>query len=243
MRGVKRSLLAGLIAGMAVMLLSSCPNPIPVELATQITDTQGPVIVITEPADRSEYSTVVRVSGKVTDGGDGDGPTATQVAECTYSVPGTTVEGSFEIDGEGAFNFLFATRDADGTTFVAGPATIEITARDWNGNQSTTSVQIVPPAAGDVPGFTVTPANHEVTIAWSDVPGAESYSIHNPRYGQIREDVTSPYVWDGLINGELYSFQLQAVLPEGTGVDAWSNTQDVIPLSERTLAPSVTETG
>jgi hypothetical protein len=50
------------------VFLTSCPNPLPPELVTQINDTDGPVITIAEPADRSEYSTVVRVSGTVTDG-------------------------------------------------------------------------------------------------------------------------------------------------------------------------------
>ncbi len=126
---------------------------------------------------------------------------------------------------------------------IYGPATIEVTGDDWNGNRTVATVSIVRAATGDVSGFTVAPANKQVTIEWDTVLYAQSYSIHNPRYGQIREDVTSPYVWDGLLNGELYSFQLQAVLPGGMGVDAWSNTQDVIPLSERTLAPFVTETG
>ena len=71
---------------------------------------------------------------------------------------------------------------------------------------------------------------------------AESYTIHNPRYGEIRDDVTSPYSWDGLTNGELYSFQLQAVLPEGAGEDAWSTMEDVIPICARTLTPSVVAT-
>ena len=238
-----RTLVAALFTVAVASMLTSCPNPIPVELATQITDTDGPVITITGPSYGSAYSTVVQVRGTVTDGGDGDGATGAQVAECTYSVLGTIVEGSFEIDGEGTFNFLFPTRDVDGTTLVAGPATIEITARDWNGNQSTKSVQIVPVAAGDVPGFTVTPANGAVTIAWGDVPGAESYDLFETKYGKTRTNVTSPYPWEGLENGDIYRFQVKAEVPDEIGDDAYSSTIEKMPLSTRSLAPWVREVG
>ena len=223
------------------LLLTSCPNPITVELATQINDTTGPVITITEPADRSEYSTVVRVTGTVTNSA--DATTAAQIVACSYSVPGTSVSGSFEINEVGTFSFLFATRDADGTTLVAGPAIIQITARDWNGNESTASVQIVPVAAGDVPGFTVTPASGEVTIAWSDVPGAESYDLFEFNYGESRTDVAGPYTWTGLENGAVYAFQLTARMADGSGDDAVSAAIETMPLSPRTLAPWIREVG
>jgi hypothetical protein len=222
------------------LLLTSCPNPIPSELAGQINDTDGPVISITEPTDRSEYSTVVRVSGTVTD--DADTATATRIAACSFAVAGTSVGSGFEIDDAGAFSFLFATTDVEGTALFEGVARLEVAARDWSGNETIESVEIVPATTGAVPGFSVTPGNREVTLEWDEVPGAESYSLHSLRYhDETREDVPYPYVWDNLVNGQLYDFQLRAVMPEGIGVDAWSDTQEAIPLSERTLAPWVIE--
>ncbi|MCK4514149.1 MAG: hypothetical protein KAU31_02765, partial [Spirochaetaceae bacterium] len=75
------------------------------------------------------------------------------------------------------------------------------------------------------------------TLVWDDVALAESYSVHNLRYGEVQNDVTSPFDWTGLTNGELYSFQIKATSSEGN--DNWSEIQDVIPLSFLTLAPSV----
>lgn len=145
----------------AALFLISCPNPLPPELVIQINDTDGPVITITEPSDRSEYSTVVWVAGTVSDGGSGNGSgvNTAQIAECSYSIPGTTIGGEFAVDEEGSFSFLFAIREADGTRLVSGPATLEVCAGDWSGNESTASVQLIPAETGDVPGFAVTPGN------------------------------------------------------------------------------------
>ena len=112
----------------AVILFTGCPTPVPSDLAGQINDVDGPVITITEPVDRSQYSTVVRVSGTVSDAEEGD--SVAQVAACACAVPGTSAEGSFSIEADGTFTFLFATRDADGTTLVDGPATTDLTARE-----------------------------------------------------------------------------------------------------------------
>lgn len=234
------TLVAALLAVAFALLLTSCPNPLPVELVAQINDGDGPIITINEPIDRSEYSTVIRVSGTVADGGDSDA-TVTQIAGCSYSVPGTSVGGSFEIDEAGAFSFLFATRDADGTTLVAGPATIELTISDWSGNETTASVQIVPAATGDVPGFTVTPANGEATIAWDEVPGAASYDLFESKYGEWQVGVPNEYQWRGLENGEVYAFQVTARMLDGSGDDAVSATVETMPLSPRTLAPWISQ--
>jgi hypothetical protein len=204
-------------------------------------DLTGPYIEIAEPADYSAYSTVVRVSGTVTDSA---GVSSTdEVSACTYRIPGTGVAGDLELGGIGSFSFEFATRLGDGTQVVDGSVTIEIVATDWNGNTTVADVTVVKSATGDFPSMTVTAGDEQVTISWEPVLHAESYRIHNPRFGEIREDVTSPYVWDALPNGELCSFQIQAVVPDILGDDAWSSIQDAIPLSERNLAPCVRETG
>ncbi|MBU8913659.1 MAG: hypothetical protein KOO61_06510 [Spirochaetales bacterium] len=111
------------------------------------------MITITEPVDRSQYSTTVRVSGTVHDGG---GPkSASGAAGCSY-----------------------------------------------------------------------------------EVPGAEEYELLEYAYWQSRSDVTSPYVWDGLRNGIVYSFQLTARMESG-GDDAVSAVAQSTPFSARDLAPWV----
>ena len=127
------------------LILLSCPSPIPQYLASQIDDAAGPVITISEPADRSLYSTVVRASGTIVDrDGEDLSPTAGRISECWFSVAGTQIAGTFAPDEDGGFSFLFATREPDGSRLVSGPATLLVSAKDWNGNVSTASVQLLP---------------------------------------------------------------------------------------------------
>lgn len=172
------------------LILTSCPNPLSPELVNQINDTTGPVITITEPADRSEYSTVVRVSGTVDDSiEEYDFSSRSQVSRCSYAVTGTTIGGNFEVDDEGSFSFTFVTKENEGTWLVSGPATLELTACDWSGHKSIESIQLIPSETGAAPGFFVTPGYREATIEWDDVPGAESYELFEYKYGQTRSDV------------------------------------------------------
>jgi len=204
---------------------------------TLFNDGEGPHIIITEPANFSAYGTVVRVAGSVTDA---EGVATTdEVASVSYEVAGTAVAGDITPDANGAFSFVFATRLADGTEVVSGAAAIELMATDWNGNLSTESVTIVRSETGDFDAVTVTPGDRQVTIAWDPVLYAESYCIRELNDGLSMEDASSPAVWEGLENGELYSFQLSAVIPDGVGPDAVSATFDTIPLSPRSLAPRV----
>ena len=60
--------LAGTVACVAVLLsLTSCPNPLPLDLALQATDNDGPAVVITSPQDKDFYQSGVTITGFVTD--------------------------------------------------------------------------------------------------------------------------------------------------------------------------------
>jgi len=208
---------------------------------TLFNDGTGPHIEITEPEDFSAYSTVVRVSGTVTDAA---GAASTgEVSACTYSVPGTSVAGDLTLSSGGAFSFEFATRNPDGTQVIDGPATIRILAMDWNGNETASSVTVVKAETGDFSSFTVTPGNKQATIEWEPVLHAASYTIFESNYGISREEVSSGYVWEGLENGEMYAFQVKAEIPDELGEDAYSTTIEKMPLSARTFAPWIKETG
>jgi hypothetical protein len=226
------------LALLCMLALVSCPNPIDESLVTQIADKEVPSVTIEEPADRSEYSTQVRVSGTVNDGGDAD-----RIASCRYRVVGTSVQGSFQVDGNGAFSFYFPTREPDGTRLFDGPVTLEVIVTDWSGNETVESLQLLPAATGDVPGFTVTPGNKQAVISWNEVPGAESYSLFEAKYGLARNNVSSPYTWEELENGEIYEFQLTARMADGTADNAVSASVETMPLSPRTFAPWVREVG
>lgn len=204
-------------------------------------DLRGPHVVITEPDDFSAYATVVRVSGRVTDA---PGTVSTnEVASLRYEVPGTAVAGDLTPAADGAFTFEFATSNEDGSPVLEGSAVIAVIARDWNGNETRTSVSILRADTGDFAALEVRPANRSAVVSWEPVLYAEAYRIHNPRIGEIREYSGSEnrYVWTGLENGIRYSFQVQALIPDERGQDAWSTLIDVIPLSERTLAPRIRE--
>lgn len=227
----------------AAMVFCACPNQISTDLLEQMNDSDGPLVTIVEPVDKSDYSTMVAVSGSVTDGSSDTAFSAENIYSCSYSIEGTTVEGNFDLDDEGNFSFLFATREADGTALIAGPVTLELFAVDWNGNTGSSSIQLLQPDEGDISGFTVTPANKSVTIEWDDVAGAESYDLFRYEYGITIENVTSPYTWSDLDNGVSYSFQLTAHMPDGAGDDALSSITSAMPLSPRTLALRIRETG
>ncbi len=238
---MKRVWVRFLVAAVStVLLMTSCPNPIPTTLANQVSDETGPVIAITSPAERDEYGTIVQMTGTVTDG---DPPAAANVTSCRYEVRGTSVSGAFTPADDGTFSVLFATRATDGARLMDGTVTLEVSAVDWNGNVSAETVELVPASTGDVTGFGVTPSNGSAVIEWDPVPGAESYDLIEYKYGLSRTGVTSPYEWTGLTNGEVYRFQVRANTPDELGPDAYSNTVEKMPLSPRSLAPWVREVG
>lgn len=202
-------------------------------------DLTGPHVTITEPEDFSAYGTVVRVTGVIEDAEDAG--TTTEVRSASYAVAGTALSGSVELDDSGAFSFELATRDTDGTPFIEGSASLVVTAEDYNGNVTTEVVTLVRAPTGDFASVTVTPGNRQVRLEWDDVLAAESYSIFESRYGETRSNVSSPYTWTDLENGEIYRFQIRAEVPDERGDDAFSTLIEKMPLSERSLIPRVTE--
>ncbi len=208
---------------------------------TLFNDGQGPHIVISEPANFSAYGTVVRVAGSVTDA---EGVATTdEVASARWSIPGTSYDEPLIPANDGSFSFEFVTRDTGGTALVDGSASLTITATDKNGNTAELARTIVKATTGDFASFTVTPENAQATLQWSDVEGALSYVAYEVRFGPSQPNVTSPLVWEGLENGELYSFQIRAVVEDNGADDAWSSVTQVMPASGRTFAPWTREVG
>ncbi|MBN2051429.1 MAG: hypothetical protein JW760_13335 [Spirochaetales bacterium] len=201
-------------------------------------DTAGPFLAVTSPGNYSEYATAVTLSGYVRNSS--SDTWITEVAdEIVYEMPGTAISGTINLDSAGVFS-----KALDVST-LSGSRTIEVTAADLNGNVTTAVLTIVKPAdGGDISNFSVTPGNRQVTISWDPAPYAESYTISELKYlGEDREDVTSPYVWENLENGTEYSFSLTAHMPSAYASDAMSAEVEAMPLSTRTLAPSIRKVG
>ena len=137
------------VAGLALLVAVSCPNPIDDDLLLVVEDDITPSMVISEPLPNSYYHGDVTVTGTLADSsqrtGDGKGRLLTlsfSVSDAstldrtvTFEADGnSTVEpagSSFDWDPDtGAFSFSFPSEDLYGSrilTFVA---------RDLNGNES-----------------------------------------------------------------------------------------------------------
>ena len=200
-------------------------------------DQDGPFLSISSPGDYSEYATMVTLAGSVVNSLE-DGDTTEVVSDVSYRVPGSDISGFVSIDSDGRFSTTLNVSVLDGSN------TIEVTAEDLNGNETMVIITIVKPEeGGDISGFTVTPGNRQVTIEWDEVQGAVSYSLSESNYGLEQTDVTSPYIWEGLENGSVYSFELTASLPGDGSSDAVSSLVSAMPLSSMSLTPWVRDVG
>lgn len=217
------------LAAATGLLLSACPIQLDPSMVRQVTDSLPPTIIIFSPIDGSSYAASVLVAGTVTDltneSGDIGG-----IRRVTYTiVPETLPGGIVDVAGDGSFSFSFP------TTGFSGSMVVRVSAEDWNSNVREVSISLVD--GGAFATLTAIPGNNEVELTWDDVALANSYSVYNLRYGEAEHDVTSPYTWEGLTNGKLYSFQVKAT--SSSGDDNWSEIEDVIPLADESLAPQV----
>ncbi len=229
-----------LITGIFIFtILTSCPSPLEPEKLALLKDLEAPRIVITSPADYSEYATVIELEGYIEDTSLANLP-ADSGLSVSYSIPGTSINGTVDVSlPDGSFSGII------NVAALSGEKVIEFSTTDINGNSASASVNILKPEGGDISGFTVTPGNRQVTICWAPVSGAESYSIFESSYGETIEpgEITgTSYTWTGLENGEIYSFQLTAHLPVGIGEDAYSSTATTMPLSPFNLTPVIKNT-
>ena len=201
-------------------------------------DTDGPNLVLTSPVDYSEYATAVILSGYVTNSLETELFTEVNT-KISYALPGTDISGELTLSEEnGTFSTVLD------VSALEGSRTIEVTALDLNGNETTLICTITKPAeGGDISGFSVVPGNKQVTISWDDVLFAESYTLFETNFGVTMDNVTSPYMWDGLENGEIYNFTLTANIPADLGGNAYSGSISKMPLSPLTLTPRINATG
>ncbi|MEE8440257.1 MAG: fibronectin type III domain-containing protein, partial [Spirochaetia bacterium] len=228
----------------AVMLLTfvvtACYNPLTDAVIKSVKDEIPPEIVISEPADDSNYSSTVLVSGEVTDVTATDG-TVGQVGTLSWSVsPAFLVGGDVAIGADDKFSFSFL------TTGFSGSFILSLEATDANGNVYETSLTLNQ-ASSDIPSFSAVAGNEEITLSWEPVPMAASYTLYyttdggqpSEFYGNTIADVTSPYPLTGLENGSRHVFLLQSV--SAASEKDYSEYVESIPLSTATLQPNLQE--
>ena len=114
---------------LTLLALTSCPNPIPVDLATQVSDRGAPLIMITSPANGSFYQSSVVLTGTVSDA---DGP----VESLVLDVGVLELVQNVGIEDDGSFTHVLD------TSGVTTPIEIVLAATDWNGNQAEVSVRL-----------------------------------------------------------------------------------------------------
>jgi len=235
---MKKGLFFTITAGIILLLTTSCPIPLTEDLFKKVTDEINPVIVITSPEAGSSYASIVLFEGRVSDATTAEGDPGT-VDSLSFTVLSTDISETVEFDDEGSFSFTFS------TSGLSGSFTVQITAKDKNGNVQTASITLVD--EGAIPSFIAEPQNKSVRLSWNDIPLAESYTLlytangsypseHN---GISLEEVSSPYTVENLRNGNLHVFQLKAVTTGGD--ENLSDYTSAIPLSKTTITPSVTE--
>ena len=205
--------------------------------------TKKPSLALSAPSDGSQFGSLIRAAGSVTDpyagipGMAGIRTLSWMVAPLDYSRHSTPVKGVTALGPDNSFRFSVP---ASG---LQGPQQLTVTARAANGNESETTVRLVP-GDGDVPGFVVDPGDGRVSVSWEEAPFAARYELTyrpagRPAGGQRAiNQASTPCVVTGLDNGSLYEFRLAVKFDDGgTGS---SISLRAIPLAPETLAPVVT---
>lgn len=199
-------------------------------------DTVPPTVSISTPGEGSSCANIVEVTGVTADLAAPSGA-AGKVVSITYSVPGSAVSGTVTPGSGGSFSFQFETVTL-GSSFL-----LTVTARDWNGNEGVSSVNLRKTEGNEVPSFAAAASNKSVTLTWNPVPDTESYTLYyssngalpSETVGTVLANVRSPYKL-ACENGKLYTFRLKANAKEGWS-DSESDFVRSIPLSEMTLLP------
>jgi hypothetical protein len=222
---------------LACMVCAGCPIPMLDQLAvSHAKDVTPPTLLISSPAEGSASANIVEVRGTVSDLADGG--TAGKVTSLSYEVLGTAIKGSVDIAADGSYVFQFE------TTSVGTQFTLQLTAKDWNGNVTTKTLSLTRDTAAAIPGFQATSSSKTVTLTWNAVPKTQSYTLYYTTNGSLPSatngvtlsGVTSPFTPPNCPNGSMCVFQL-VTNPEPGWTASTSDFVKIIPLSPRSLAP------
>jgi len=149
-----KNLLGILTAGIAVILVSSCPSPITEALVAAVEDAFEPVITVISPGYGSTYVSSVTITGSITDNAISQGDEKGSISALSFTAGSLNIyRGGISIDSEGnvtgnpssgdvAISFdkgsgMFSF-EMDASLF-RGPMQFEISATDMNNNTGTTT--------------------------------------------------------------------------------------------------------
>ncbi|MBI9104996.1 MAG: hypothetical protein JEY99_21450 [Spirochaetales bacterium] len=229
-----------------------------------LNDRTGPYMTITSPAFNSFYGASIIVQGKISNSSSTLGELS-EVSSLSYQVLASSISGtvditesSTEVDSEGNYSFQI------NATTLSDNQTIRVTAVDFNGNSTIESLTLYD-AGNDIPDFSAVPGNGQVTLSWSEVPAADTYTVyyttddttpseyysHDNIIAGLESLVEGTYtltldIYNGqpLENGSMHGFMLKASGDIGTGAETetinnFSEVIQAIPLSKSNLCPRV----
>ena len=199
-----------------------------------------PELSLLTPEDKSEYGALFRVQGKVVypdpeiSGERGIRTVNLEIMPEIYE-EGVSSYISREItpDENGNFDVIVSGRELTGNQLV------KLSADAWNGNSAEKLVFLYKGSSG-IPSFSLTGSDKTITAFWDQVPTAVSYSllVSSDEGEETIDNPESPYLIQDLVNGNRYTIQLKAVLPEDTEPAA-SGALSAIPLNTELLKPEV----
>ena len=222
----------GIIIALTVAtLFGSCSAPFTADILARAEDQTAPVVTVTSPENESYYAKTVTVTGTVADATNTE-EVVGAVVSLRYEIPAAAITDDVEIGAEGEFTFSFST-----TAFTGGTISVRVVATDSNGNEGVASRSLLY-GGSDIATFEAVPGNQRVTLRWDPVSTATGYTVKNLGDAEVvvLDPSASSHTWEGLHNGELYFFQLEAT--DESGETNLSSEVLVIPLSPYTLLPN-----
>jgi|GEM_PF-6102364 len=141
-------------AGIAVILISSCPSPITEALVAAVEDSFDPVITVTSPDYGSTYLSVVTITGQISDNAISQGDGKGSISALSFTAGSLNIyRGGIQINSEGQITKVPASGDVDisfdrdsgifsfevDSSLFRGPMQFEISATDMNSNSGTTT--------------------------------------------------------------------------------------------------------
>jgi hypothetical protein len=201
-----------------------------------------PSIEVVSPLPGGTFSSLIRVSGSVTDpyAGEADSQGIESlswlISPVEFSRSSTPAKGAAALGAGNAFRFSLPTQS------LSGAQLLTLTAVAKNGNRAETTVKLAQ-ADNDVPSFSAAPSDRQIVLSWAPVPLAARYDLSyaaggaTPENGTTMTGVSSPVTLKGLANGSLVSLRLRVRYDDaGAGQSA---VLRAVPLAPSTLAPAV----